>query len=398
MLRSPRFRVAGLAFLCCGLLALPACEDPSGVGITVGEFDDIHPRTRVLEADAQMAPLADATGFLRVGFEDFPHRFIAGRAEDPLYGTIRATGYVDFMRPEVIPEDFLLASVAQAALVLRPDYHFGNTHSAAIIDLYEIESEWNSLLFRSDTTLAVKPALLTTFPIAAGDTLVTVPLPQWWVAARDSLLRSPQFTDEFHGFQLRPRDESGLAVGIAGNAALRVTSTAETEDGHPITLSFPAASIATGSSWTGPAAAPPEVIPLQDNSGHGLRLSFRMDELDTRALSGGTIRVEADTLLVEAGRPAGFVRPIARTLQLFGIGDGPPVLLAEATLNTAQEAYIFSGRQVSLLLQDMAMGRSRFDHVAIGFPRTPSTLDVAPLVRQPGAPPRAIVVVVPTSF
>jgi hypothetical protein len=374
---------------------LSACEDPSGVGLSVIDFGETDPSTRTIAAEAAMGPLVDATGFLRPLAGAFDQRFIVGRAQDPIFGTVTATGYIDFGRPAGLAPGFFTVAIEEAYLEFRPDYRFGDTTREVVIDLYEIQDSWNPQTFRSDTTLAAQPGLVATFSATAADTLVRVQLPDAWVTQRDTLLRSQQFDTLWHGFQLRPRDESGIALGFTGHSRLNVVSNFREETARD-TVAFFASGLATGTTVDYSLAnVPLRLLPLQDNTGLGLIMTFRLDTLDTRAISASAIRIEADTLLLEANRPAGFERPMARTLVIYGLGDGPPTALAEGLLIEDDEAYVFTSSFLHRVIQDMVFKRSPFDRFGVGFARSPSTLNVAPLVDEPGAPPRVILLVAP---
>jgi hypothetical protein len=398
MIWSKRSPLAAVLTACLGLVMLSACEDPSGVGLGVIDFGDTDPRTRSVPAEAVMGPLVDATGFVRPLDGEFDQRFIVGRAEDPLFGTVTATGYIQFVRPSEVPASFFVTEIEEAFLELRTDYTFGDTTRDVVVDIYEIEEGWNPAALHSDTTLAVHPNVVTSFRVAAGDTLFQVPLPQSWVAQRDTLLRSERVAQDWHGFQLRPRVESGVALGFTGRSMLHVIGHFGDESARD-TVSFQTAGIATGTKRDlSTASVPPNLFPVQDNTGMGLIMTFRLDTLDTRAISAGVIRVEADTLLAEASRPANFIRPIARRLVLYGMGAGPPTVLAEAELDTGKEAYIFSSSILNRTLQELAFNRGPFDSFGVGFARSSSTLDVAPLLDDPAAPPRVILLVVPQNM
>jgi len=395
MIRIPLLRTARAAAIALGILLVSGCEDPSGVGLDVIDFGETDPRAQAIEAVTEMDSLVDPTGFVRPATGEFLNRFLAGRAQDPLFGTVEATGYIDFARPLNLPLGFLGSPVRGAFLSLQPDYVYGDTSGVATFDVFQVRDSWNAQTFRSDTTLAVYERLLATFQVSASDTLVHVQLSQEWVEEADTLFRAEDFEARFNGFQIRPRPESRMARGFRGTSTLEFISNFASETVAD-TVGYIAFAIASGIQRDLQFAnPPPELFPLQDGSGEGLFLSFQLDTLDSPALSAGFIRVDADTLLLQQQLPPHFVRPLATRLALFGMGAGQPVLLAETQLDTAKQAYTFTSTLLNVVLQDMALGRSAFDRLAIGFPRTPSTLDVAPITSIPGARPRAVLIVVP---
>jgi hypothetical protein len=60
-----------------------------------------------------------------------------------------------------------------------------------------------------------------------------------------------------------------------------------------------------------------------------------------------------------------------------------------------RQGYVFSSTLLTGVFQDAALGRPLFERYAVGFPRSPSTLNVAPLVSTPEAPVRAVLLLVP---
>lgn len=395
-----RARAASLFSALFGALLLAGCEDPSAVGLTVLDVGDATPETITVPADeATLAPLTDPTGFTRpTGGGVFTARTLAGRAEDPLFGTVTASGHLDFFRPVELPAGFLTSPIERVVLELRPDYRFGDTTATATFDVYEIAAEWVAGLLPSDTTLAVHDRLLATFSVSGADTLAHVELPADWVAERDTLFRGETFATDFHGLQIRPRQESRLAFGFSQESSLLMISDLQEEAPrdtvvHPVASLF--SSIQRDLHGTVP---PPDLVPLQDGTGQGLHASFRLDELGSPAVTAAFIRVQADTTLLERDLPPNFARPLARTLALYALGDGLPTLIAEARLDRRQQAYVFTSEGLSRLFQDAVLGRPAripgFRGFAVGFPRSPSTLNVAPVI----ANPEAILLVVPTDL
>jgi len=395
-----RARLAGLLTAVCGVLLLAACEDPSGVGLTILDPGDTDPRTRPVTAtDVRLDTLSDFTGFIPSGAGLLTGRVLAGRAEDPLFGTVAATGYVDFSRPPVPPPDFLQTNIERIVLRLQPDYRFGDTTATATFDLYEIAEPWAAATLPSDSSVAAMDKLLVTFSVSARDTLVYVNLPESWVSQRDSLFRDPAFNAQFHGLQLRPRPESRLALGFAGASAALLALSDHTGDARIDTVTYEASAVFSGVQRELPPAAalPPGFLPLQDGPSQGVLFAVRLDTLGGPAVAAGFVRVPADTTLLAQGRGAGFVRPMAQMLALFGVtANGQREQIAEGPYDRRAQAYVFSNVSLGPLFQEAALGRARFVSYAVGFPRAPSTLDVAPVVHTEATPLRAVLLVVPS--
>ena len=391
--RPARARLAGLlsaATFC--LLLLAACEDPSGVGLTVLDPGESDPRAQIVPAaEAALGPLPDPTGvFLTsTGFADF--NILAGAADDPRFGPVAAEAYLDMLAPQSFPDGFRDRPIEEARLRLIRSYAYGDTTATTTLDVREIAEEWTAVGAMADTLFPVRDGVITSFDVAPGDSLIEVVLPDSWVAANDTTLRSDNFSTLFHGFRLSTEATAGAVYGFNGRSALELISEEDT-------VRYQVSEIFSHIETAGPAAFPDGLIPLQDGSSTGLQLAFRLDTLGTPALNTAFLRVTADTAAALADLPAGFVRPLARELTLFGtFEDGAPILLADATLDEETQTYSFRSGLVTTLLQDLILGREPVDGFAIGVPPARSSLDVTALVAPPAeGGPRAVLILVPT--
>jgi hypothetical protein len=391
-----RARLTGLALLTCGVLLLASCEDPSGVGLTVTDFGETDPHAQVVPAETSLDSLVDVTGFTRPLTEEFNGQFFAGRLDDPYFGRLDVHGHIDFFRPVGIDLGFTTAPLDVINLRLVPFSAAGDTSAPAMFEVYEITEAWRGFDIVSDSVLATDDRLLATFSIAPSDTLVRVALDEQWIADRDTIFRGDDLEANFHGLQIRPHPSNRMAIGFTDDSSLELIG--NWNDGTDAdTVYFVSGEIATTTSLDPTTGMPPQdLIPLQDGTGIGLYVDLRLDTLSNRALSAGFIRIEADTLLLREGVPSTYHRPLARTLSLYGTGSGPPTRVADAVFDPQKQAYIFQSAQLTFLMQEMALGRSPFERLAVGFPRVPSTLGYAPLVDRPEAPPRAVLLVVPS--
>ncbi|MEP0548727.1 MAG: hypothetical protein ABJF88_17460 [Rhodothermales bacterium] len=414
-LRPARIRLAstfGAAALC--LLLLAACEDPSGVGLTVLDPGENDPRARSLPAETAFAPLTDVTGaFLTAqGFSAF--RTLAGRVDDPLFGTTSARAYLDLLPPQNLPEGFRDRPIEQAILRLNRTYVYGDTTMPTRLDLRQISEEWNAVGAEADTLFPVMDELITSFDVAAGDSLVEVALPAAWIAANDTTLRSTSFSTLFHGFQLSPGEGASAVYGFTGASTLELISAEDT-------VRYGVSELFSGIE--GPETAPTadDLLLLQDGTSRGLELLFDLDPLGQSAINAVFLRVNADTAAAATNLPAGFARPFARQLALYGFvtdttqtpavdviitdSNGSPVPFAEATLNEETQTYTFASSRINEIFQDQVLSRAEVDGFLIGFSRATSSLDVAPLVQasagcgtESGMPcegPRATIFLIP---
>ena len=389
------------AALC--LLLLAACEDPSGVGLTVLDPTESDPRARALPAVAdatQLDSLQDFTGaFLSsTGFATF--RGLAGRVDDPVYGTITASAYLDVLPPQSFPDGFRDRPIEQATLLLRRTYTYGDTTGTTRLDVRQIAEDWDAVDSPSDTLFGVQDGVITSFDVAPGDSLIEVPLPESWIAANDTTLRGDDASTRFHGFRLSPADQASAVYGFAGASSLRLISDEDT-------VSYRVSELFSGIE---PPPAEPlagDLVRLQDGTGRGLRLAFDVDTLGQAVINTALLRVTADTAATPAP-PAGFIRPFARELVLYGFTeDGPPVRITTATLDEETQTFSFSSSVLTDVFQELVLGRSEVEGFLVGFPPAPSSLDVAPLVRssEPGCEadeampctgPRAVVILIPS--
>ncbi len=377
-LRPLGLRLAGplsAAALC--LLLLAACEDPSGVGLTVLDPSENDPRARSIPADsAALAPFEDVTGaFLSAqGFSAF--RGLAGRVDDPVYGTTISFAYLDVLAPSSFPDGFRDRPVEQAILRLNRGYVYGDTMATTRIDVRQVSEEWSAVGSPADTLFPVQDGVITTFDVAPGDSLIEVPLPADWIAANDTTLRSTQFSTIFHGFQLSPGDQASAVYGFTGGSSLQLISQGDT-------VRYGVSELFSGIE--GPPTTPvsEDYLLLQDGTSRSLELRFDLAALTQSAINTVFLRVTADTAAVSMDLPAGFVRPFARQLALYGLVDGQdPVLITTATLNEERQTFSFASAVLTDIFQELVLGRSEVTGFALGFPLAPSSIDVIPLVRS----------------
>ncbi len=400
--RRPSPRLAASCFLLAAL-ALAACEDPSAVGLDVLDSGESDPRARTFAAEtAEADSLADATGgasALDPAFGTF--RAWAGRVDDPAFGVTTARAYADFSPPSDVPSRFRQIALDAAILALQLDGLYGETGAPITVDLYQVAEEWNAPAVRSDSTLPTEEEAILSFEIAPEDSLVEVRLPAEWVAENDATLRSLEAGQNFHGFEIRPREENGFARGVLGRSELRLISDFDADADGPDTLDFGAVELFTNVERDAEAGAlPAGLVPLVDGGGVGLELTFDFAGLNRPAVTGAFVLLEADTTLPA---PEGFERPVARTLTLYGLGQSVPVAITDAELDPETQQYAFSSAGLAAVLQNVLLSgpdEADFDAFAVGFPSNPSELAAIALCAEASAAcaarPRAVILTVPT--
>lgn len=394
-MRSTLARLAGLLTL---TLVLAACDDPSGVGLTVLDIDDIDPRARDVaasEVDAERIPRN--TGFTRSSQNVIEGRILAGEVDDPVFGRVRASGYVDLLAPGSAVPAFAQTPIERAVLELRPNYVYGDTTATVTYDLFQVTNSWVATLVASDSTLAVTSETpIRSISVAPADTLVRIELPQSWVAANDSLIRAPGFEQNFHGFELRPQAGGTAVRGYNPNARMLVLSDLSDDTSGLDTTILASSQIFSSIRRIEDGAQPDDLLTLQNGLSRSMVLTFDLSDFIGSALATAFLRLEAAPDVIDEALPPNFRRSRAQTLSLLGLGAGDPVVLAEATYDEATQTYVFGSTALRQALQDEALGRPRFERYGVTFPRPIVDLGLAPIRLSGDAQPRLILLEVPT--
>ena len=370
------------------LLTCAACEDPSNVGLgLIGEGGEpVLERVDATRLDTTAR--RDVTGNTQ--------RLLAGTVADPLLGTITAEGFLDVLNVSgdnvASFRDTMLTS---ATLQLVPDYVYGDTTREVTLTLFEMPEEFNATSAFGDTTLTAGEAI-TTFSFRPTDSLVTVPLPETWIAENDTTLRSTSVASGFHGFKLASVPGSGSAVvGFdRSETVLEAIAGADTvffgqSSGN--TVGFKSL---TSLSREGEPTLLTDRTVLQDGVGPGVRLDFRDNLEDSdllgEALNRAEVVVYADLLTLQQNTPAGFVRPPIEPVELVGVDedgnvprlpDGSPLLSILAEID--EEGRLrFSSNVLRVLIQEVLLGRDNdIDHFELQAP--PALTSISPLFLFP---------------
>lgn len=346
------------------VLALAACEDPSSVGDTF--IDDVAPRRVVLPLpDADTLRVVDRTG--QAG------PVLVGAVYDPLLDvTFRAQGFVDFQGPLINN----LLDIAGVDLLLAPTYTYGDTTATLTLVVRDMPDEWTSTNARADTTFAVGEELArVTF--SPGDTLVSVPLPERWYAARDtSLLKAlDQFNKDIHGFSLRV-EGTGAVVGFSEiGSLLRLRS--ETD-----TLRLDVGKIHTTLDQSGTVRQFDGRLTLVDGFGPFGEMEFVLPDSLKRAVANKiSLRVTADTTLLQSNRPTHFVRPLLGRLLLYGVQANGSEVLLQDLLNPQSTAgflqngtYTFNDLILTARLQGVLLGNASITGFRLRVAQSPNSI------------------------
>lgn len=320
------------------LVSLSACDDSSSVGLGVGpdSLSGGNPKTLDIRASLDTSNSVPQTGLeLRAGpgsqIGPSTWRFLVGRVDDPIGGTIEADGYFDFQGRSILPNDVLDAEAENLTVQLRltPTYVHGDTSAPIEIRVLGLSEEAAMDQARADTTFPAGNEI-TTASISPTDSLVTVNLPESWISdnlevLQDTTNAGNRFEEDFHGFKLVP---------AGGNAVVGFSST--TASLHLLT--FPDSTTATYSGLKTfthierrNAPPPPENrILLQGGIGTELTMKWDFDDnpldsLKNSPLNRAEIFVPTDTSTLKAHSGGdSFVRPFAKGFRVTGVrAPGP---------------------------------------------------------------------------
>ncbi len=338
------------------MLGLAACDETtSNVGLGLVE-EGAEPVVRELTPTVfEQLPFNDVTGA--------QPRVLAGRVIDPLVGTITTAGYFDFTTSFDTTKTEPFTS---ATLRLTLDYVYGDTTAPVTLNLHDIDEDWESLGRRADTTVTVGD-MITSLTFEPTDTLVTVDLPEAWIAANNETLRSSLFSVDFHGLALEAVSSEAVVGFNFSGSALRLITEADTFD-------FDLTRTISNIRREGEPVVPEGRVLLQDGTGPNITLDFDLDGFDDKPLHGAILRVFADTASVKAASP-NFVRPLVETVQLVQVTDAEDVfLIAETTLSDDGD-YRFTDPRLSALLQQKFFGVDLFDHLELRLPVDDNTIN-----------------------
>ena len=284
-------------------------------------------------------------------------RILAGRVVDPLTGTIESDGYFDVSSGA--NSDFRDSEVSSASLRLRPTYVYGDTTETVTFALKPVLEEFSTgTSLPVDTTFSTGE-IIEEFSFLPTDTLVVVPMPQSWVGSNDAVLRSDEFSDEFHGFLLE-QVSGNAVVGFAGDSQLRAFAESDSAV-YPVTKAYAALRRTTDPDL------PPDRLLYQAGVGPIARFELGADTLNAAAINQARFVFESDTLALSQ-KPVGFRRPVIATLDLYAVvEDGREVILDRAELDD-QGRFIFDGTSIALELQRVLLGTREIDYFEIRIP------------------------------
>lgn len=312
-----------LSALLCGvaLLWFTACSDLTGVGAGVGP-DSLHGgQATVLDITPSTIETEETPP--RTGLRDGPAppggsaqqwRFLMGRVDDPVGGTIEAEGYVDFLGASIPPQSIQNADVDSLGVELRlkRTYIHGDTSKALEIELFDLAEEADMNGARADTSFATESRPIDSYSVSSTDSVLTFSLPQSWINEHASTLQdTTEFEDDLHGFKLEGSASNAAVVGFEHREAnLRVTTSSDTLDYESL-KSF------THTSRLSDPSPPENRVLVQDGVARRLVMAWdfdrpALDTLKNTPLTRAEITVPVDTVSLDASLdevPSSFVRP-----------------------------------------------------------------------------------------
>ncbi len=366
--------------------SLTACEHPGNVGLGVLEEDLEPPEQFTLSAMLSTMPYKDITG------QQSP--ILTGRVTDPLTGTVEATGYFDVALPFGVsgfPQD----TVTRVELYLVPSYVYGDTTFSLSLNIHEITDDWNPAGASADTLLPIDEPI-TLFTFEPTDSSLTVPFPESWVQKRDTLLRSAQFNELFHGFALSYVSGNAVVGFDMQRSELRLFFTDDSVAYPVVTTLEGYQSLTHIERQAPPSALPTGRILVQDGTGPVGRLEIPFDSLKRPvALNRGDIILYADTLTLAQYNQTGFVRPSVRLLSLYGVQPDSSRIFVESARVDSNGVFAFASLRTSQIIQRILLGELEIAYFQVLVPNNLNSInpvilytegEQAPVIRLTGTP------------
>lgn len=348
------------------IVALAACDDPSPVGVDLVDEQSGTPFVLEVESSEPVSmPASEATGNAA--------RALFGTVDDPLLGRTETIGYLDFVSPGVLTQNFENSPVESAALLLLTDYVYGDSVSEISVSLRSVDLEWSGTGATSDTTIFVGD-VITESPQRPQSGVFEIPLPADWVAQWDTTMRGTSFGDAFHGFELSTTTTSAVIGTQVLGSSIRAIAAGDT------TFFSAGRSLTRVIDPTGPVPVAGGYV-FQDGQGKAAAFTPQLPDNRSVVLNRGIVRVPADTSL-SVDTPRAFARPALAQLQLDWVSrDGSRVPIALA--NRGATHYEFESIQLHDSLSVFIKGRSALDRLEVRAPDQNNSISVILLPTSP---------------
>lgn len=387
-----------LFFAASLLFAVSACSETGGVGLDLIEEEGGDPvRVTLIPTETALEPVEKVTGAVRgsAAFSGLVSTVMLGKVDDPLVGSRAATGYIDFRR-NLVPTTFPSDTVIGVQLRFVRSYSYGDTSGVYTFALSEMQEAWDPANRVSSNDLNPGREVMT-FSMRASDSLVTVELPEPWVAERRSVMNSTGFDSLFHGFRIAPLDARSVFGFSATTSVLRIGAKADTVD-------MISERIFTHIQVNSRPVSPEGVLPLLDGMGEAIRteIDFSSANLPGGTLSRLTFTIPAAMDLPGSSPGTSFVRPPLQQLNLYGVrSDGTSDLISTTvsdTTGTFEFIGVSAATETTLLrvAQKFLLGTTPYDHFRLQAPTTVHTMN-STFVRtdQDGSGMRIVLTLIP---
>jgi hypothetical protein len=325
--------------------------------------------------DLSLTEVDDYSGGLALGNAPTQGQMLVGRVEDPAFGNVAATAYVDFARPALPDGAGGRTPSAVALIVPFSAYTYGDTTASVEVNIAQVTETWTASADSLEPGQALaKGAAFVTQTVEPDASTLTISFPSSWVSGSDSLLTSgiETYAERFEGFAISPASGvTGAVRGIdAPNVRLRVVVADDT-------LFYFSNEVYSQVQADEPPASANTVV--RDGSGQALsvRLPLADSTLGDSAISQARLVLTLDTTALQAGD---LFRPVPDRLTLLGISsDSTRTPLANASVSDG--AFAFSGSTVRNVLQRALFGDPLFERYEVEALSTTATVNVAPFSR-----------------
>lgn len=358
-------------------LLLGGCDDPGSVGVGLVEDGGGDPvRFTVYPKAIDVEQVTELSGSVRgtAAFSGVVSSLLAGDVDDPFVGRRTTWGYIDF-RDDGVPDSFVQDSILFAELRLLKTYVYGDTTGTQRLAIREMPAAWDPAdKTFSESFDAGDEIVQSSF--RGSDSLLTIRLSDGWVATRQATLRSSEFNDVFHGFQIASAETRAVFGFSATGSTLRLATAADTVD-------LVVDRIFTHIERVSEVAAPDGTTIVRDGSGEAIQIGFDFDlgENQNGVLNRVVLRLPVDTTQSTTSSNGTFVRSPLLQLNLYGVlADGTQEQLGTTLLST-QNGYVFIGLSVSSeatflrAVQAALLGEPRYAHLRLLPVPTSNTLN-----------------------
>ena len=315
-----------VAVLTISTIWISGCKDSNVVGGNL-----VQPSAAV---QIDTIPLSNLTTARVPAYTGDLTSFSAGKYNDPLFGTVTATG---LLQPVLANSGSLdtLTDDSKLSLRLYIKSVYGDTTSSESFDLVEASNPWRGREWMASDNPPISSTVVASFTVGninslTPDTLgevdsVDVALSQSWVkkyrqAYYNSGNRDSAYTYNMPGFVIVPKSEGKILAFDPANSHLEIKTPKDTASFviHDWAYSINRTNVSADTTNDLTAYSTFESVPKFDiklNSNNAL--SINGVDLGTRAISRVQMILYADSVKMKNTLPTNNIRPRVRSLQLY---------------------------------------------------------------------------------